>query len=78
MAASPRFYLDENLQVAIAEQLKRKNIVAVTARDFGTLSDSDINHLKRATAMGYVLCTYDTDYIQLVTEGVEHTGIVIG
>jgi predicted nuclease of predicted toxin-antitoxin system len=68
LEASPRFYLDENLQVAIAEQLRRRGIDAVTARDLDTLSDSDINHLKRATQMGYVLCTYDTDYVQLATQ----------
>ena len=28
-----RFYLDENVQVAIAEQLKRRGIDAITVRD---------------------------------------------
>ncbi len=28
--------------------------------------------------MGYVLCTYDADYIQLASEGTEHAGIVFG
>ncbi|MBI5669642.1 MAG: DUF5615 family PIN-like protein [Chloroflexi bacterium] len=78
MAASLRFYLDENLPVAIAEQLRRRGIEAVTARDLDTLSDSDVNHLKRASEMGCVLCTYDTDYVQLAVSGVEHSGIVLG
>lgn len=26
--------------------------------------------------MGYVVCTYDTDYLRLHAEGVSHTGIV--
>lgn len=27
--------------------------------------------------MGYVLCTYDTDYVQLAMNGIEHCGISI-
>lgn len=73
-----RFYLDENLSIEIARQLRTRGIDVVTVRDLGLLGDSDENHLQRASHMGYVLCTYDTDYIQLATSGIEHTGIVIG
>ena len=73
-----RFYLDENVQVVIAEQLKRRGIEAVTARDLNTLGDSDVSHLERATRMGYVLCTYDADYVDLAASGIEHAGIVFG
>ncbi len=27
--------------------------------------------------MGYGLCTYDTDYVQLAMAGVDHCGIII-
>jgi hypothetical protein len=77
-AAGLRFYLDENLPVEIARQLQSRNIEVVTVRELGALGDSDENHLTRATQMGYVLCTYDTDYVALATQGVEHAGIVIG
>lgn len=76
--AEIRFYLDENVPVAVAEQLKRRGIDVVTARDLGTLGDADINHLARAAATGYVLCTHDTDYVQLASSGIEHAGIIIG
>ena len=66
MLATPiRFYLDENMQVAIADQLKRRGIDVVTVRDLNLLGDTDINHLKRAVEMGRVLCTYDADYVEL-------------
>jgi hypothetical protein len=71
-----RFYLDENVQIAIAEQLKRRRIDAITVRDLGLLGDEDINHLERATELGRVLCTHDADYIDLATSGKDHTGIV--
>ena len=73
-----RFYLDENVPIAVATQLKRRNIEVVTVRDLGFLGDSDINHLRRATELGYVLCTHDVDYIELAVNGVEHSGIVFG
>ena len=78
MAAEIRFYLDENAPIAVATQLKRRNIEAVTVRDLGLLGDSDINHLRRAAEMGYVLCTHDADYVELATSGIEHSGIVFG
>ncbi len=78
MAAAIRLYLDENVPVVVADQLQRRGIDAVTARDLRTLSDSDINHLRRATQMGRVLCTYDPDYVELAASGVHHAGIVKG
>lgn len=76
MAASPRFFLNENVPVAIAGQLRRRGIEAVTVLDLGLLGETDVNHLKRAAEMGYVLCTYDTDYLELASQGMEHAGIV--
>jgi len=78
LAADISFYLDENLSPQIAEQLARRGITAVTARDLGLLGDSDENHLARAAAMGYVLCTHDTDYLKMAGRGVEHAGVVFG
>jgi hypothetical protein len=76
--ADVRFYLDENVQIVVAEQLQRRGISAVTVRSLNLLGDEDQTHLQRATAMGCVLCTHDTDYYQLASEGAEHAGLVIG
>lgn len=73
-----RYYLDENLPIVVAAQLKRRSIYAVTVRDLGLLGDSDINHLHRATEMNFVLCTYDSDYVELAASGIKHSGIVFG
>lgn len=78
MAPGIRFYLDENVPIAVSAQLRRRGIEAVTVRDLGLLGDSDLNHLVRAAAMGYVLCTYDADYIEMATQGIPHEGIVFG
>ena len=73
-----RFYLDENLPVEIARQLRARGIDAVTVRDLRRLGDSDSNHLQRAAADNRVLCTFDTDFLKLALEGQSHAGIVLG
>lgn len=72
------FYLDENVETVVAAQLRLREIEVVTVLDLGLLGDSDANHLARATRMGYILCSYDRDYLRLANEGVEHAGLVMG
>lgn len=43
-----RFYLDENLPIEIARQLRLRGIEVVTARDLGLLGAGDEQHLMRA------------------------------
>jgi hypothetical protein len=67
--------LDENIQIAVAEQLIRWNIDVVSAKSLEKLGDRDISHLRRATEMSRVLCTYDQDFLRLDAEDIEHAGI---
>lgn len=76
MASAIRLYFDENVETAVADQLRSRGIDCVTVRDLNLLGDTDENHLRRATEMGYVLCTYDMDYLRLHAEGVPHAGII--
>ncbi len=78
MAAKLRFYLDENVPVAVARQLQARGIETVTVRDLGLLGAADTVHLSKATADGFVFCTYDSDYLKMAAEGIEHAGIVFG
>jgi hypothetical protein len=71
-----RFYFDENVEIAVSEQLEMKGLDVVSAKSLGTLGDDDPSHLARATEMGRVLCTYDTDFLRLIDQGVEHSGVV--
>lgn len=50
----------------------------MTVRDLGLLGDSDLNHLKRAAEMGYVLCTHDVDYLEIAAKSVKHSRIIFG
>ena len=76
--ASLRFYLDENVPVEVARQLKSRGIDAITVRDMDMLGEDDINHLQHATESGRVLCTHDHDFLQLAASGFQHAGIVFG
>ena len=78
MAAAISLYLDENLNPVIAEQLRLRGIDAVCVRDLGTLGESDEHHFKRANEMGRVLVTSDADFLRMIAEDVEHTGVIFG
>jgi len=71
-----RFYLDENVNPVVVEQLARLDVEAISVRDLDELGDSDISHLQRATKMGYVLCTHDQDFLRLAAETTDHNGII--
>ncbi len=73
-----KFYFDENLYLAVSEQLALAGLDVVSAHSLDKLGDEDPSHLQRATEMGRVLCTADSDFIVLAQEGVEHAGIVYG
>ena len=78
MADQLRFYLDENLPIEIARQLRRRGIDVITARDLGLLGASDRQHLRRAQELHCVFCTNDSDFLELAAEGATHSGIVFG
>ena len=68
MAAKIRYYLDENVPVAVAAQLHNRGIDAVTVRDLRLFGDSDSNHLQRAADMQRVLCMLTTwSWLRLVS-----------
>jgi predicted nuclease of predicted toxin-antitoxin system len=71
-----KFYLDENIDKAVTEQLIRWGIDAVSVHTLEVLGDADINHLQRAAQMGRTLCTHDQDFTRLATETTDHAGIV--
>jgi len=70
-----RFYLDENVDVEIAIQLRRYGIDVITVRDLNLLGDDDRDHLQLATELGRVLCTHDQDFPRMNAKGIEHSGI---
>jgi len=70
-----RFYLDENIPIEVARQLRLSGIEALSAHSLDRLGDADESHLERALAMDHVLCTHDTDFLRLAAQGMDHAGI---
>ena len=73
--AEIKFYLDENIDKAVAEQLRRWNVDAVSVHDLELHGDDDPSHLERAAGMGRVLCTHDKDFIVMAKDNTAHAGI---
>ncbi len=47
-----RFYLDEQMPVVIAKELRRRRIEATTVKELELRGKSDDSHLVRASALG--------------------------
>ena len=76
LASEIRLYMDENIEIAVAQQIKQRGIDVVSVRDLGLLGDTDQHHLQGATEMERVLCTYDSDFLRLAAAGFQHAGII--
>jgi predicted nuclease of predicted toxin-antitoxin system len=69
------FYTNESVNVAVAEGLKRRGVMVITARETGNLGLSDEEQLKYARRKGFVIITHDDDFLSLAMD-FEHEGIV--
>ena len=70
-----RFYLDENMNPEIANQLGRRGIDVLAARDAKMLNTSDFEQLRFAAKRGRVICTEDSDFTDPTNISLEHVGI---
>ena len=73
---SIRFILDENVDITIAKQLQNRGIYAVSVRDLSMFGEDDPALLEYATENGLVVCSHDTDFLDLAKTNLEHAGIV--
>lgn len=74
------WYFDHHVKREIAEGLRRRGIDVLTAFEDGSSRSDDETLLQRATALGRVLFTQDSDFLELAGEwqatGREYAGIV--
>jgi predicted nuclease of predicted toxin-antitoxin system len=70
--------MDENIEIAVSLQLNAFGIDAISVQSTGSMGKSDFSHLSRAQELGRVLCSYDSDFVMLAVEGIEHAGIIKG
>jgi len=75
-----RIYTDENIDVRIAEGLRRRKIDAFSDREKGALGFSDKQHFEKAKELKAVIFTHDPHFIvmaeNLVKSGKEHYGLI--
>lgn len=71
-----RFHLDENVDPALAEALRRRGIDVTTSAESGLNGYSDREQVAFAGTQRRVVVTHDTDFLRLAKEGVSHCGIV--
>ncbi|MEE9293431.1 MAG: DUF5615 family PIN-like protein [Phycisphaerae bacterium] len=70
-----RFHLDESVDHAVAEGLRRRGIDVTTATDGGLLGAADESHLEFARSQRRVVFTHDVDFLRLHQRGAPHAGI---
>jgi len=71
-----RFQLDEHVDAAVAEGLRRRGIEVTTTLEAGLQGASDLSHIEVARGSTCVIVTHDDDFLRLACQGVEHAGIV--
>jgi len=76
MAQEIKFHLDENMELAIADGLRRRGIDVTTTEDVDLTGTIDEDHLSFAESHGRVLVTRDTDFLQLDARLQRHNGII--
>ncbi|MFZ3090456.1 MAG: DUF5615 family PIN-like protein [Nitrospirota bacterium] len=73
--AKLKFYLDESVNIAVVDGLRRRGIDTLSAKDAGNLGLSDEEQIKYAKANNFVIVTHDADFLSLA-RNIEHKGIV--
>lgn len=76
MPRTIRYHLDEHIDFAVAQGLRRRGIDVTTTVDAGLLGADDPDQMAFALANGRVIFSSDPDFLRLHDQGVEHPGIV--
>ncbi|MBI4785890.1 MAG: DUF5615 family PIN-like protein [Chloroflexi bacterium] len=76
MADRIRFYMDEHVDGAVTEGLRRRGVNVLTAQEARMHPADDDKHLALAVEQDRVVFTQDADFLRLHAAGVSHPGIV--
>lgn len=75
MSQTIRFHLDENVNGAIADGLRRRGVDVTTTPEEGLIGADDEEQLAFAFSQSRVIFTQDDDFLRLHQAGTEHAGI---
>jgi len=74
---SLRIYADEDVNIAIVEGLKRRDIEAYSCADFRNFGLSDEEQIAFAKNNNFVLLTHDVDFLRIIhNTKIRHRGIL--
>ncbi len=76
MADRIRFHLDEHVDPAIANALRRVGIDVTTTVEAGLRTQNDQAHLRFARDEGRVIVTRDQDFLRLASGALDYSGVV--
>lgn len=76
MTEKIKFHLDENVQNAIAEGLRKQGINVTTTPEAGLIGVSDEEQIFFICKQKRIIFTHDADFLRLHQQGISHTGIV--
>jgi len=75
-----RIYIDESVNIAVVEGLKRRGIDAFSARDMGNLGLTDQEQLIFADNQEAAIFSHDTDFLRIAVRWIKeertHHGII--
>ncbi len=71
--AGLKIYTDENVDVRIAEGLKKRGIKAFSAIEQGVTGVADTEHFEYASEMQAVIFTHDHHFIEIANTWVEES-----
>ena len=72
---SLRIYVDESVNVAVPEGLKRRGIIALSAKDLDKLGLTDEEQLETAILNKAVIFTHDADFLRIACHK-NHFGVI--
>ena len=75
MADRIRFYLDENVNSAIAAALRRVGADVSTTASAGLIGQSDLEQFALIQRENRVMVTHDDDFLKIVSVRDDHPGI---
>ena len=75
MPRTIRFHLDEHVDSAVADGLRRRGIDVTTTAEVGLRGADDVHHIAFMRSQHRVIFTNDPDFLRLHDQGVEHPGI---
>jgi len=70
-----RFDLDEHIDPAIADGLRRRGIDVTTTVEAGLRGAWDEEHVEFARSQGRVVVTQDPDFLRIHRAGIPHDGV---